>query len=158
MRRVSPIRPSVRSEAAMETECAALVGAAATTLVGAIATDTWESVKESFAHLLGCDNEERRTLAESRLDASAREITQAAEEVRGDARASVLSTWRTRLIDFLQEEPQDADALRALVKKYAASRSYILSSSGNITQHNRDGNNVANTGTIGNVSFGRSSV
>jgi hypothetical protein len=138
----------------METELGVLAGAAATALVGVLATDGWEAAKTGFARLLGCNDEKRRALAESRLNDSAEEIAGAEEEMRDDVRARVLSTWQTRFSDFLQEEPQAADALRIFVKQYREKYGDTPSGVVSITQQNSGGVNVANTGKMGEVRIG----
>jgi hypothetical protein len=92
-----------------------LASLAGRTVAAAAATDAWESVKRRFARLLGRDDAARADVMERRLE-------QAREDLRGvpadqleQARALVAVAWQTRLLDVLDEHPEMAAELRALV-------------------------------------------
>ena len=87
---------------------ATLAGTGASTLVTAAATDVWQTARAGFVRLFGRGDAARAQLAEARLDelAAARDDGEIGDQ---------LVVWRTRLADLLQEDPNNAEALRALI-------------------------------------------
>jgi len=86
-----------------------LATSGANTLVGAAATTGWNTVRDGFVQLFAKDDAARRKVIEARLDAVP----------GGDERE--VGTWTIRLTDLLQEQPQLADELRALITLAAQS-------------------------------------
>lgn len=94
-----------------------LAAAGATTLVGAAATDAWMATRDGFVRIFGRGDRGQQELVGQRLDRTAGEIAL----VDGVDREAVLQTqrtaWQTRLADLLQENPERADDLRALIEQ-----------------------------------------
>ena len=99
----------------------ALALLAAQTVVAAASTDAWAAAKSGVARLLGRGDPERERLAGQRLD-QARDQLQAAppgQELDG-VHAELVAVWRTRLADLLEEHPDAAGDLQALVDQVQA--------------------------------------
>ncbi|MDT0341363.1 hypothetical protein [Streptomyces litchfieldiae] len=99
----------------MDPAIATVAATAATTLVAAMTTETWEQTKRAFARLLGAGRDDEGTDAEEELE-QARATVQAARE-HGDSSAEdeVRENWEVRLRDLLAER-READAqIRALL-------------------------------------------
>jgi hypothetical protein len=137
---------------------AALAGAGGAALVGAAATDAWQSARAGFARLLGRGDARRRELAETRLDATAAEVQRVGDAGREEVRRVLVSAWQTRLADLLAEDPDAAEELRALTEQIIAALPAGRQTwaravhTGAIIQ---TGGGVANTGVVmGDVSAG----
>jgi hypothetical protein len=96
----------------------AATGAAA--LVGAVATDAWETARDGFGRLLRRRSAEAEPLTERRLDALAAEVEQAPPEERDAVRRRLIPVWETRLADLIEEEPALADDLAGLSEQVHA--------------------------------------
>ncbi|GIJ66616.1 hypothetical protein Voc01_015330 [Virgisporangium ochraceum] len=94
---------------------ATLAATGAAALVGAAATDAWQSARAGFARLFGRGETGRQELAERRLDVVEAEIVEAAPDERDAVRQRHSAVWQTRLADLVEEHPELADELRALV-------------------------------------------
>jgi hypothetical protein len=131
----------------------------ATALVAAAATDAWQEIREGFRKLLGRGDPDRERLAERRLDEVAAEVEQADETARDGVREAQVSVWRTRLADLLEEEPGQAEALRALIGRaetllpHAEKAHVAAMGTGSLTTVNSGGVNIANTGVIRDVTL-----
>ena len=86
-----------------------LATSGANTLVSAVATSGWNVVRDGFAQLFGKGDPTRRKVIEARLDSMP----------DGDERD--VDAWTTRLSDLLQERPDLAEELRALIALAAQS-------------------------------------
>ncbi|MFV2019348.1 hypothetical protein [Micromonospora sp. LOL_023] len=93
----------------------ALAATGATTLVGAAATDAWTMARDGFVRVLGLGDRRQRELIEQRLDHTASEVALVEGPDRGAVLQAQLIAWQTRLTDLLQERPELADDLRALI-------------------------------------------
>ncbi len=93
----------------------AMTGAA--TVVGAMATDAWQSAKTRAAALLGRGDEERRDLAEARLERAAAEVEAADPAHRDEARQRVTAAWQVRLVDLLEDHPEAEAELRRMIEE-----------------------------------------
>jgi tetratricopeptide (TPR) repeat protein len=98
-------------------EVVSLASLAARTVVVAAGTDAWEAAKQGFARLFGRGDARRTTLAEGRLDTMCRELTAMPPAEAERARSRLSTTWQTRLLDFLEENPDAFVALSALVEQ-----------------------------------------
>lgn len=94
---------------------AGAIAAGATTLVTAMTTDAWTSVKQGFARLLGRGDPEREEAAERRLERSRQELTGRTGAELERARAEQEAAWRLRLGDLLEDDPAAEAELRALI-------------------------------------------
>ena len=83
-----------------------LAGAAAETLLSAMVTDSWEALKCRFVQLVG---------HEKQMNAAHEEITAAAGPLRDQAWLMQKQAWRTRFGDMLDDDPDAAQSLRALL-------------------------------------------
>lgn len=97
----------------MTAELAELAQTAATTLVAAAATETWGAARDGFLRLFGRGSGSK--LAERRLDETLTEINKTSGAKRDRLRADLTRTWQTRLADLLDESPEMADEMLALV-------------------------------------------
>jgi hypothetical protein len=96
----------------------ALEGLAATggaALVTAMVTDAWESVRTAFARLLGRGDPARTATAENRLEQSRQEMGNLSGEELERASAEQETAWQVRLSDLLEDWPDAAQELRALI-------------------------------------------
>lgn len=96
---------------------AALAASGATALVGAAATDAWQSARAGFVRLFA-RGERQHELLESRLDQTATEVVHAAEP--DVVRERLLPDWQVRLSDLLEERPELAAELRELTSQVQA--------------------------------------
>jgi hypothetical protein len=133
----------------MSAELVDLAQTAATTLVTAAATDTWGAARAGFLRLF--HRGDRTALAERRLDDTSTEIERADSGDRDRVRGELAGGWRTRLADLLEEHPEAAEELRALVRSLAAAGAGAGETTVNTTNVTASGTaivNVANGGTI----------
>lgn len=101
-------------------EWAALAEAGVSALLKAAATDAWESVRTGFARPFERRDRRSGELIRGRLDdvAATLEKTECADRDR--VNRDLLSAWRTRLSDLLEEYPAAASDLRTLVEEVRA--------------------------------------
>lgn len=92
---------------------AALAAAGSSALIGAVATDVWQTARAGVVNLFRRGGERRAELLVARLEADAEEIEAAAVGERDEVRARVLPGWRTRLADLLEEFPEAREELTA---------------------------------------------
>ncbi|MFC9330690.1 hypothetical protein [Kitasatospora sp. NPDC057015] len=97
----------------------ALAGAGGTALVGAMATDAWQSVRSGAAGLFGRDGEGRHHAVATRLDHDAELVVRAADPDR--VRGALAPAWQVELESLLTERPELAEELRAFVARTVAS-------------------------------------
>ena len=90
-------------------------GLAAQTVVAAAASDEWGLARPALARLLGRGDQERERLAEQRLDLTRERLLATPAEELDQARATLEAVWRTRLADLLEEHPEAAGEVRALI-------------------------------------------
>jgi hypothetical protein len=101
-------------------ELLVLAAQAAQTVVAAASTDVWGSAKSGLARLLGRGDEKRAALAEGRLEEARVQLATASGPEADQARARVEAAWQTRLVDLLEEYPDAAADLRALMEQLQA--------------------------------------
>ncbi|MET9578931.1 hypothetical protein ABZY30_25790 [Streptomyces massasporeus] len=100
----------------MTTEAlAGLAAAGGAALVGAMATDTWQTARTCFLRLLGRDG--RRDAIEGQLETQADVVERATEGRREEARTAFLPGWRLQLADFLQHYPEAEEELRQVIEQ-----------------------------------------
>lgn len=85
--------------------------------MAAAATDAWEAARRGFARLLGRGDPKQTQLAEQRLEETRKQLTGARS---GQGGAVLASQWATRLAGLLEENPETAADLRALVREVQA--------------------------------------
>jgi hypothetical protein len=124
-----------------------LASEAARTLVAAAAGNAWEAARRGFARIMGRGNSTRTELAEHRLDETRQQLR---DELRDELRDgserqdALITTWRTRLADLLEEDPDIADDLRALLGDLSAD----ISATGHGVAAGRDVNVTASGGGV----------
>jgi Protein of unknown function (DUF4231) len=91
---------------------------AGNTLVAAAGTDAWATARQGFALLFG--GGQPNPLAESRLDATARDLQAAPAVDLERVQAELAAQWATRIADVLEERPQVEAELRSLVNQIRA--------------------------------------
>lgn len=97
-----------------------LLAAAASALVGAMATDAWEWAKTSFARLFGGDDPARAEAVERRLEESRVELEGLSGQELVQARSRLEAAWQARLSDLVEEVPDVGTRIETLVKEVAA--------------------------------------
>lgn len=95
----------------------ALAMLAAQTVVAAASTDVWGAAKRGVARLLGRGNPDWERLSEQRLDQARDQLLAAPDQQLDQVRADLEAVWRTRLADLLEEDPNVAGDLQALVNQ-----------------------------------------
>jgi hypothetical protein len=105
---------------ALEDALLSLASLAGQTVVTAAVTDAWGTAKRGFARLLGRGDPSRTELAERRLEQTRDQLTGVPAAELERARAELEATWRTRLLDLLEEHPDAVADLRALVEQIQA--------------------------------------
>ncbi|MFC8447883.1 hypothetical protein [Kitasatospora sp. NPDC057223] len=96
----------------------ALAGAGGTAVVGAMATDAWQSTRAGAARLFGRDGESRHDVITARLEHDAGLVARASEPDR--ARGGLAPAWQIELEALLEEQPGLAGELRAFVDRTVA--------------------------------------
>ncbi len=126
-----------------------LASLAGRTVAAAAVTDAWEMAKQGFARLLGCGDSERTGVAERRLEQTREELAgiPAAELER--AHSQLEAAWQTRLLDLLEEHPETAADLQALVEQVQAQLpAGAVSAAGHGVAVGRDVNITASGGGV----------
>ncbi|MFD7699947.1 hypothetical protein [Streptomyces caelestis] len=92
-----------------------LAAAGGTALVGAAATDAWQSARQGFANLLGRGDRHRELRFAARLDGIAAELEHLPARERERTRQELVTAWTARLSDLLEDHPEVTAQLRNLV-------------------------------------------
>lgn len=108
----------------MSADPAGLAHQAAATLVDAAATARWGEVREGFVHLFRPTPD--ADAMDKRLDAVAEKVGRASGDERERVRAELADSWRRRLGVFLEDHPEAADQLDALVARNGDSSTKII--------------------------------
>ncbi|SBW21921.1 hypothetical protein FDG2_2170 [Candidatus Protofrankia californiensis] len=82
-------------------------------LLGAAATDAWQSARAGVVGLFTRAGDRRQELVADWLDDTAAAVEQADPAERERVRRELLPAWQTRLADLLAEYPEAAEELRA---------------------------------------------
>lgn len=101
----------------MEAELVALAGTGATTIVGLMATEAWDQVRQRVVRLFTRGGGDASVM-DGELTASRAALVAAPDEETADVTASV----RVRLRRLLAENPEAAAELRLLVEEFAPKR------------------------------------
>ncbi|MFM9445531.1 hypothetical protein [Streptomyces acidiscabies] len=96
----------------MEAELVALAGTGATTIVGLMATEAWDQVRQRVVRLFARGGD--ANAMDDELTASRTALVAAPEEETADVTASV----RMRLRRLLAQNPEAAEELRLLVEEF----------------------------------------
>jgi hypothetical protein len=105
---------------AVEEALLSLASLAGRTVAAAAATDGWEAVKRGFARLLGRGDQARAEVAERRLEQARGELAGVPADRAELVRDRVAAAWQTRVLDLLEEHPELAGEVRALVEQARA--------------------------------------
>ncbi|MEU6665671.1 hypothetical protein [Streptomyces sp. NPDC046727] len=92
-------------------EILALAMSGATTIVAAMATDAWETVRDHVSAFLHRRGPEPRAAVVARLESSAVQVAQSRDADR--ARQVVCGQWQLELENFLMAHPEAVEELRA---------------------------------------------
>lgn len=98
----------------------ALAQFAGQTVVAAAITDVWESARHKFAQLLGRGDVSKTLVADQWLELTHRQLTAVASAELKQVREAQAQRWADRFADLLDEDPDVAVGLRALVEGVAA--------------------------------------
>ena len=90
------------------------------TVVDAAAADEWETAQCRFARLLGRGDAKQTLLAKQRLEETREKLIGATGTDIGLIRAALGAGWATRLMDFLEENPDTEADLQSLVEDIQA--------------------------------------
>lgn len=101
-------------------ELLGLASQAGQTVVSSATSDTWGTVKGRFARVLGGDDLERVQLAETRLEQTRVQLVGQREPELQQVQARLKDVWQTRLTDLLEEHPDRAEGLRAVIDQVSA--------------------------------------
>jgi hypothetical protein len=124
-----------------------LASLAGRTVVAAAVTDAWETAKHGFARLLGRGDTGRTAVAERRLEQTREELAGVPAADLERAQSQLEAAWRTRLLDLLEEYPETAADLRALMEQVQAQLpAGIVSAAGHGVAAGRDVNISASGG------------
>ncbi|GAB2488647.1 hypothetical protein [Nocardiopsis aegyptia] len=96
---------------------AALAGAAATGLVGAMVTDVWQLTKQEVADLFGRGENAGREGIAAALDVDAQVLARADDGEADEIRAELEDVWRRRLEHLLEKHPEMEPELGELVEQ-----------------------------------------
>ncbi|MFE4600203.1 hypothetical protein ACFRKE_05045 [Kitasatospora indigofera] len=96
----------------------ALAGAGGTALVGAMATDAWQTVRAGAAGLFGRDGESRQSAVATRLDHDAELVSRAQDQDR--VRGALAPAWQVEWESLLTERPELAQEIQAFVDRTVA--------------------------------------
>lgn len=105
---------------AVEEALLSLASLAGRTVVAAAATDAWVSVKRRFARLLGRGDAVQAAVAERRLEQAREELTDVPADQLELVQARLAAACQIRLLDALDQHPEMAGELRALVDEIRA--------------------------------------
>ena len=134
---------------ALEDALLSLASLAGQTVVTAAVTDAWGTAKRGFARLLGRGDPARTELAERRLEQTRDQLTGVPAAELERARAELEATWRTRLLDLLEERPDAVADLRVLVEQIQAQLpAGAVSAAGHGVAAGRDVNITASGGGV----------
>lgn len=82
-------------------------------LIGAAATDAWQSARSGVVRLFAKTGHRRQKMIETWLDEDAAALESAEPVERGRMRSELASTWQQRLADLLAEFPEMREELAA---------------------------------------------
>jgi hypothetical protein len=116
----------------LEQALAALATMGGNAIVTAMVCDGWESLRLRFARLLGRGEAGAAEEIAAKLAQSQAELTAAAGADAARVRTEQEIAWRTRLADWLEQDPGGAGELRALV---AEAQAQTIGSAGRVEQH-----------------------
>jgi hypothetical protein len=146
---------------ALAEEFVSLASMAGRAVVTAAVTDAWEMAKRGFARLLGRGDAGQTELAERRLAQTREQLAGVPAADLEQAQAQLEGTWQTRLLDLLEEHPETAADLQALVEQVQAQLpAGAVSAAGHGVAAGRDvnirasGGGVAAGTLLGNVTPG----
>lgn len=134
---------------AVAEEVVALASLAGRTVVAAAVTDVWGMTKRGFARLLGRGDAGQTELAERRLEQTREQLAGVPAADLEQAQAQLEGTWQTRLLDLLEEKPEMAADLQALVEQVQARLpAGAVSAAGHGVAAGRDVNITASGGGV----------
>lgn len=128
----------------------ALAAAGGTALVEAATTDAWGRAKAGFARMLGRGDEGRTAVIEGRLESTRAELAPLTGQDLVQTREARAAEWATRLRDALEEDPDLAAELRAVLDELTAAGVTVSAETGSHSMV--VGGNVSNSATSGGVS------
>jgi hypothetical protein len=98
-------------------ELATLAAAGASALIGAMASDAWNSFRDAFARVLGRDEPERVEVLQGSLERSYYLLAPLNGRERERAALQQEEAWRTRIADLLDENPGMAAHLHDILSR-----------------------------------------
>jgi hypothetical protein len=101
-------------------EIEALAQTAAQTLVAAATTDVWSRAKLLFAKLIGRDDPVRIKTVERRLEETRSRLADAPRQELAAARTAQEGAWVTRVLDFLDANPDAEEEIQQFIISIAA--------------------------------------
>lgn len=95
-----------------------LVVAGGSAVVGAMATESWTAAREGVMRLFRHRGEKELAAVEAQLDRNAALVTESADAER--VRQGLTGLWTLEFERLLDEHPEAADELRALIERIGA--------------------------------------
>lgn len=95
----------------------ALAQFAGQTVAAAAITDVWESARRKFAQWLGRGDPNKEQRAEARLEETRRQLGGLRGQELEKVQAELGMVWQVRVADLLEDDPDAAAELRALVRE-----------------------------------------
>jgi hypothetical protein len=105
---------------ALEETLVSLTSIAGRTLVAAAVTDAWGTAKRGFVRLLGRGDPRQTELAQQRLEQARAQLASVPAAGLEQVRNRLEAVWQARLQDVLDEHPETAIDLKALVEQIQA--------------------------------------
>lgn len=125
-------------------------------LIGAVATDVWQSARAGVCRLFGRAGQRRGDMAQGWADQTAAEITGAPSEQQIEVRQRLALLWQQRLADLVEEHPELGDEVRMWAADLrqqlpAAEKDWVNTfiAGGNATQYNAPGGSITVTNHLG---------
>ena len=94
--------------------------AGGTALIGAAATDAWQTARDGVGKLFARGGQRRAELVRVNLNRDVAVIEAAGPAERDEVRARLLPGWQVRLADLLEEFPEAREELAAWVEQVRA--------------------------------------
>jgi hypothetical protein len=111
----------------VDLELMTLASTAATTLVGLMATDSWDKVKDVVAALWRRVSPERVAAADVELAQTRPAVLAAREAGDEQSEADITGRWSSRLVQLIADDPAAASELRRLMAQWQLALSNELS-------------------------------
>ncbi|WP_433555906.1 hypothetical protein ACQPWY_26395 [Pseudonocardia xinjiangensis] len=136
----------------MDPTATAVIAAVLTAFGETVANDTWTGFKTMLSKILGRGDQAEIAREEEQLDRDRDKLVYAREAGDEGRIARIDAKWSERLIEFLEDHPEQIEALQELVNEYAGEQSTPPATSQSVNNRNTAfGNSRIISGGIGDV-------